>query len=59
MLEAIALNSHGNAFYSLLQAAMRVADSDNMELLRRCWSDVYEEMMERYNAPGGLLPGEE
>ena len=45
-------------FYALIMAAMRQADTRNVELLTRAFPDTYAELLERYNAPGGLLPGE-
>ena len=45
-------------FYGLIMEAMRKADSKNIEKLRMCWPDVWEELGARYNSPGGLLPGE-
>ena len=45
-------------FYALIQAAMRQADTDNLEKLKQCWPEVYNELTERYNAPGGKLPGD-
>jgi len=36
-------------------AAMRQADSDNMSKLRLMWPELYDEMLQRYNAPGGIL----
>ena len=52
----IAANDYG--FYSLIMAAMRQADTSNSEKLKWMWPEMYEEMRERYNAPGGLI-GEE
>lgn len=46
-------------FYALIQAAMRQADTDNLEKLRTAWPDVWKDLEVRYNAPGGLLPGED
>jgi len=46
-------------FYALVQAAMRQADSDNAQRLERAWPRVWEELLARYNAPGGLLPGDQ
>lgn len=46
------------SFYALIQAAMRRADTYNLELLQRCWPNVWRELMERYNAPGGKLQSE-
>lgn len=45
-------------FYALIMAAMRKADSVNSAKLRRVFPDVWAELQERYNAPGGLLSGE-
>ena len=42
-------------FYALVMAAMRAADSENIERLRSAFPDVYEELVSRYNAPGGVL----
>lgn len=43
-------------FYALIMTAMRQADSDNLELLRQAFPRVWQELYERYNAPGGVLP---
>lgn len=45
-------------FYSLIMAAMRKADTDNLDLLKAAFPDVWRELRERYNAPGGMLAGE-
>jgi hypothetical protein len=45
-------------FAALIMAAARKADSDNVELLREAWPETIAELRARYNAPGGLLPGE-
>lgn len=45
-------------FYALIQAAMREADTENLEKLKLAFPDTYEELMNRYDAPGGLLEGE-
>ena len=45
-------------FYGLIQAAMRRADTTNLEMLKGCWPEVWEELQERYCAPGGLVKGE-
>lgn len=42
-------------FYALIMAAMRQADSGNVVLLRVAWPEVWNELMARYHAPGGLL----
>ncbi len=45
-------------FYALIQAAMRTADTDNLEKLKEAWPEVWRELQDRYNAPDGYLPGE-
>lgn len=45
-------------FSALIMAAMRRADGPNERLLRLGWPEVWYELKARYNAPGGLLPGE-
>ena len=45
-------------FYALIQAAMRKADTDNLNALRLVFPGVHDELVARYNAPGGHLPGE-
>jgi len=42
-------------FYGLLMAAMRGADSNNADKLRAAWPRVWDELQDRYDAPGGLL----
>ena len=45
-------------FYGLIQACMRLADTDNLEKLKKEWPEVWEDLQARYNAPGGKLPGD-
>jgi hypothetical protein len=45
-------------FYGLIMAAFRQADSDNLEKLQQAFPETWAEFRERYNAPGGLLPGD-
>lgn len=53
------LDRQDTPFDALIMGAMRKADTDNLEMLRRCWPHLWEELQSRYNAPGGKLPGEE
>jgi len=46
-------------FYALVMAAMRNADTDNLEALKRVFPATWREFEARYNAGGGYLPGEE
>lgn len=45
-------------FYALVMAVMRQADTDNTELLRQTWPEVWNELHARYHAPGGILQQE-
>ena len=44
---------HG--FYALLMAAMRKADTPNTVKLQAAWPEVWADLQERYDAPGGVL----
>ena len=48
-----------NSFYSLIMAAMRKADDVNIEKLKLVFSDTWQELNARYNAPGGKLENEQ
>ena len=43
-------------FYSLIMAAMRQADTDNLYALERAFPEVWRELKYRYNSPGGVHP---
>lgn len=43
---------------SLMMLVIRKADTVNTAKIRAMWPELYEEFLERYNAPGGVLPGE-
>jgi len=45
-------------FHSLVLAAMRRADGENLERLKTAFPSAWEELKARYNAPGGILPGD-
>jgi len=46
-------------FYSIIMAAMRRADSDNLEKLQSAFPRQAEELQVRYNAPGGYVSKDE
>jgi hypothetical protein len=46
-------------FYALIMAAMRRADPDNLRLLRNAFPIIWNELTMRYNAPGGVIEGDE
>ncbi len=48
------LESLNFPFYALIQAAMRQADTENLEKLRAAWPEVYDELKYYYNLPGAL-----
>lgn len=45
-------------FAALIMAAYRLADTTNVIRLQRIFPDICQELQDRYNAPGGLLPSE-
>lgn len=48
----------GYGFAALIMAAYAKADTKNAARLRLAFPTICEELDARYNAPGGLLPGE-
>ena len=52
------ISSKNYPFYALIQAAMRQADTDNAQRLKQAWHQVWDELQERYNSPGGKLLSE-
>lgn len=53
------INDEGYGFFALLMATMRRADTENAERLGRAFPETWSELRARYNAPGGVLPGDE
>lgn len=56
--EGLEISANDPSFYALIQAAMRKADTTNLEMLKQCWPETYQELVRRYNAPGGTLEEE-
>ena len=56
--ESIKLLDGDHDFEALIMAAMRKADTYNTERLKLMWPEIWEDLQARYNAPGGLLPGD-
>lgn len=46
------------SFYALIMAAMRKADTNNLDKLVSAWPEVWFELNARYNAPNGDLPND-
>lgn len=45
-------------FYALIMAAMRRADDSNLRGLQEVFPAVWYELQQRYDAPGGRIPGD-
>ena len=43
-------------FYGILQAAMRLADDNNRDKLKRIFPKVWADLKARHDAPNGILP---
>ena len=56
--QSILISAKDHPFYALITVAMRQADDDNVAILKEAFPEVWDELNERYNAPGGLI-GEE
>ena len=54
--KSLELARNDTGFYALIMAAMRKADSDNVEMLKGCWPKIWQELLKRCHAPGGILP---
>lgn len=46
-------------FYAIIMAAMRRADTENLQKLQEAFPGTFKELRTRYNSPGGYLPGEQ
>lgn len=51
--------AENHPFYALIMAAMHGADEENLRRLRLGFEDVWQELRARYDAPGGVLAGED
>lgn len=52
---AIKLRNQDVPFYALIMAAMLRADTKNLSALQLHFPEVFDELDERYNMPGGFL----
>ena len=55
---SLELKKNDEPFYALIMAAMLRADDYNTAKLKTLYPDIYKEVFDRYNAPGGVLPGD-
>ena len=49
------ISAEHHPFYALIMAAMRQADTDNMDKLQDTFPETYRELQERYDGPEGYL----
>lgn len=54
--ESLELSKSDPSFYSLIMAAARKADTDNLRKLESVFPETVNELRRRYHAPGGQLP---
>jgi len=45
-------------FDAIIMGFMRIADDDNLRYLKSKYASIWNELQDRYNAPGGYLEGE-
>lgn len=57
-MAANALRAGDPPFYALIMAAVMKADTLNAAKLAAMWPEVTAEVQARWDAPGGVLPGE-
>jgi len=53
------ISAENYPFYALIMSAMRQADTDNVELLKMAFPEVWTELHERYHARGGAITEKE
>ncbi len=53
--ESLKIKKSDYPFYSLIMAAMRQADTENVLHLQTAFPEVWDELLARYNTPGGVL----
>ena len=53
--ESQKISAEGYSFHALIIAAMRKADTSNMNKLKAIFPEVYDEFVARYNATAGVL----
>ena len=58
-LIGIEISEKNPPFYAIIQAAMRQADSDNLDKLKAAFPDTFRELAFRYDSAGGYLSGEQ
>jgi len=56
--ESLDIATQGHSFYALIMAAMRQADTLNLELLKTAFPGTWHELENRYSVPSGILPWE-
>ena len=54
-IESKVISEHDYCFYALIMAAMRKADSNNIELLKTTFPQTWDELYKRYHSPDGMI----
>lgn len=54
--QSLVVNAQGYPFYALIVAAMRQADTDNLEKLKQSFPDVWRSFKIRYDNSFGIVP---
>jgi hypothetical protein len=57
--KSMILSTDDPPFAALIMAAIRRADTQNCRKLALVFPDIYAELQERYNSPGGELPDDD
>jgi hypothetical protein len=58
-LTSSTLENHGHTYTTLIMTAMRQApDTQDLDLLRDAYPDIWAELMARFHHVSGYLPGE-
>lgn len=55
---AIEMEYDSDDFYGVIQGAMRLADTDNLEKLKSAFPEQWKDLQARYHAARGKLQGE-
>lgn len=56
---SVKISRRDEPFYALIAAAMRKADTDNLAKLQVAFPETWLEFQKRYDAPLGVIPGDD
>lgn len=52
--ESLKIAANDYSFKGIIMAAMRKADTNNLEILQQAWPEIWDELLKLYNTPGVL-----